>query len=376
MTIIVLYSNIILANASAKPFTGEEAGILDIIAKIDFQYVSRQSLWFFIGLVLMVVICFIDYENLGQYVKIIYIANVGFLLLLMIFGTEKGGAQGWFSLIGERTIQPSEFCKISLILMLGKMISTKIESNGGPLRFRDMPLLLLVLLVPFVIVARQPDLGTAAVYIVIFIGILFMAKTSFKIIGAFLGVGIISIPIAYQFLEDYQIKRLMPFLNAGDTSSQNSSAFDQVAQSKTMIGSGQVTGKGLFSEGTLTQLDYMPQRRTDFIFAVTAESVGFIGGIILLVLYFVLLFRLLYLASQAPTLFGSLIIVGVMSMLFFHIVENIGTTMGLLPQTGIPLPFFSYGGSNMLTNMIAIGFVQSVALRRQKKTLEPAITNF
>lgn len=170
----------------------------------------------------------------------------------------------------------------------------------------------------------------------------------------------------YPFLSEFRQERILSFL---DPSRDTSGTGYQVRYSKIAVGSGQVTGKGLFQEGAISQLDFVPEKHTDFIFSVTAESVGFVGCMFIIALYFVLILRLFYLAYKVTDRFGSLVIAGVASMLLFHIFENIGMTIGIMPVTGIPLPFLSYGGSSMLANMAAIGFVLNVVKRQQRTVL-------
>jgi rod shape determining protein RodA len=232
--------------------------------------------------------------------------------------------------------------------------------------FKDIALVCGIALVPVILAALQPDWGTAFVYICILVGILFASRISLKYVLTGLGLITVVAPIAYYFLmNDDQRSRIIVFLNpeAADSSAE---AY-QVTQSKLAIGSSGLTGKGLFKEGSLASLDYVPDRHTDFIFAVTVEAVGFIGGLILILLYFTLILRALYIATKARDKFGYLMVVGVVAMFTFHVIENIGMTMGVLPITGIPLPFMSYGGSSMLTNMIAFGIVLNVSMRRQTR---------
>ena len=211
----------------------------------------------------------------------------------------------------------------------------------------------------------QPDWGTAFVYICITLGILFAAKMSYKILGGIAILGAGGLFVAYKYLMgEWQQKRILTFLNpALDPTGSGM----HVAQSKVVIGSGQMLGKGLFQEGTLSQMGYLYEQQTDFIYASAAETFGFVGGIILITLYALLVIRLLYLATQAKDRMGMFIIVGVTCMYMAHIFENIGMTMGLMPVTGIPLPFVSYGGSSMLTNLLGLGLVECVAMRRGPK---------
>jgi rod shape determining protein RodA len=213
-------------------------------------------------------------------------------------------------------------------------------------------------------VAIQPDFGTATVFMAIIFGILFVAGISYKLLFGIIGAGVACIPLLwFGFLSDVQKNRILVFLNPGlDPLGEGY----HVTQSLIAIGSGQIYGKGLLTDNTLSQLNFLPAKHTDFIFSVTAEALGFMGGIIIILLYLALIIRTMKIASKSKDKFGALLVTGVASMIMFHIFENIGMTMGLMPVTGIPLPFMSYGGSSMWTNMIAYGMVLSVGMRRQK----------
>ncbi len=325
------------------------------------KYSMLQLLWVGVGLVAMTFVSIIDYRFYAEKYKWFYWGNIAVLFLLLVLGTATRGTVGWIKVIGERTIQPSELAKITIIIALSKVVSDKMRGNGEITRFTDLFSIFGYFGIPFVLIMLQPDWGTAFVYVCILAGILFIAKTSWKIILSIAGVGIASLPIAWLFMATWQKNRILNFFNP--LADVNGTGL-QVANAKLVIGSGQLTGKGLFAEGTLSKLGFLPDSHTDFIFSVTAETIGFVGGTILVVLYAALIFRMMYLAMKAPDTLGCLMIVGVASMFLFHIFENIGMNIGMMPVTGIPLPFMSYGGSSMLANFIAIGLVQNIALRR------------
>ena len=219
--------------------------------------------------------------------------------------------------------------------------------------------------VPFVLVVLQPDMGTAVVMLAIFVCILFISKISWKyVISAIVGAGVL-LPMSYFYiLNDDQKKRIDVFLNPALDETGTGIGM-QVIRSKQAIGSGQMYGKGYFSEGTLAQLKYVPERQTDFIFSGIVEGLGFVGGTVLIVAYFLLIFRWLWVALHAKDHLGTCIAIGGVGMLLAHVFENIGMTIGLMPVTGIPLPFISYGGSNLLANMMCVGLVLNVWMRRQ-----------
>jgi rod shape determining protein RodA len=257
-----------------------------------------------------------------------------------------------------------------MIIVMAKMISARTKNRDGGIKtIKDILPIIGVFIVPVGLILIQPDFGTVMVYAFTFFSMLFIAKTSLKIILGLLGCVGVTIPVAWLLLADWQKDRIYSFLGI---QTQNMSS-DQLKQlqyqansAQAAAGSGQIVGKGLFSMGAGNQLSSIPEKHTDFIFASTTEAVGFIGAALIIILYLILIGRTLYLATKAKDEFGTLIIVGVVAMTLFHIFENIGMNIGVMPITGIPLPFLSYGGSNLLTNMIAFGLVINVSMRRQR----------
>lgn len=259
------------------------------------------------------------------------------------------------------SLQPSEFAKIILIITMARIIDNfkKKETLNKP---QNILLLFLIIALPVFLIIKQPDYGTAMVILAMVSIMLFIGGIKWRyIIGVILSV-VIVIPIAYNYvLPDHAKARLEVFLNP---ESDPRGAGYNIIQSKLAVGSGQLWGMGLFN-GNQTQLGILPMKTTDFIFPVISEEMGFVVSSVVILLFVILLIRLINIAKTSKDSFGSLICIGVFAMIFAHFVENIGMGMGLLPITGIPLPFISYGGSSMLTNMIAIGLVMSVACRRK-----------
>lgn len=351
---ICLLSILIVGTATSS------SGTTTIVTK----YSMLQLLWVGVGLVAMTAVSMIDYRFYAEKYRWFYFGINIVLLGLLLLGTATRGTVGWIKVIGERTIQPSELAKITIIITLAKVVADKMGSKGKIEKFSDLIPIMGYFIIPFVLILLQPDWGTAFVFVCILAGILFVAKTSWKIILTILGTGVAALPIAWIFMASWQKDRIITFFNpASDTTG----AGLQVTNAKLVIGSGGLTGKGLFAEGTLSKLGFLPDCHTDFIFSVMAETFGFIGALILVILYITLILRMMYLASKAHDTLGCLMIVGVAAMFMFHIFENIGMNIGLMPVTGIPLPFMSYGGSSMLANFIAIGLVQNVSLRRDVK---------
>ena len=356
---------IAVANATASLFTGEENSVSEIVANLDVHTIRLQILWFLIGLTAMIIMTIPDYTAIGDFYIWIYAINILLLIVVVLASSETRGISGWFR-FGERGFQPSEVAKIAIIITLAKVVSNITENKGRITTLREIIPVLLYFVVPFGLIVIQPDMGTASVYVFILLGVLLVSNTSFKLLGllALAGAVAVFIIIVSGFLEDYQVSRLLAFFNP-DLAEEG--AKYNLEQAMIAIGSGGVTGKGLFAAGNMTQLDYVPESHTDFIFSVTIEAIGFIGGLILILLYMAVVFRCLYLAIRSKDHLGTYLIIGVMSMFMFHIFENMGMQMGAMPITGIPLPLMSYGGSNMLTTMAAFGLVLNVAMRSKRR---------
>lgn len=361
---LVLFGLITIGNVMAEPFTGNENSLADILNNLNSEYIGRQFVNFLVGVAALLVMLAIDYSLFRHAVKYIYIGNIALLVLVLLLSDKTRGVLGWFNL-GTRAFQPSEICKVTLILVLSDQAARIVEREGAVKTVKDMLVLLLYFAIPFALVVIQPDMGTAIVLLAIFICILFISKVSWKfIVTALVALAGIA-PLSYYYLlSDSQRQRIDIFLNpALDTTGVGAAL--QVNRSKTSIGSGQLFGKGYFTEGTLAQLKYVPERHTDFIFSGIVEGLGFVGGTVIIAAYFLLIMRWLWVSLHAKDHFGSCVAIGGMGMLLAHVFENIGMTIGLMPVTGIPLPFISYGGSNLLANMMCVGLVLNVWLRRQ-----------
>ena len=322
------------------------------------RFVLIQSVAFVLGLGAMTLMIYFRYTYLEKIRHLIFAAGIGMLLLVLVIGRLSHGMQGWIS-VGPITIQPSEIAKICFIITLSLHISKVKDTVNKPKTLLFLCLHLIAYTLP---VLLQPDLGTAFVFAVIFVFELFFSEISRKyIIGAIASVVAIS-PVIWLFLADYQRKRIISFFNP--ESDPTGSGY-HVLQSKLAIGSGQIFGRG-YIKGPQTQSGYLPEKQTDFIFSVIGEEAGLFGTIFITVILLIIVYRCFDNAkSCAHDTFGELLCVGVGSMLFFHIIENIGMCLGMMPITGIPLPFISYGGSNLVTCFTCIGLVQSVRMRRR-----------
>lgn len=314
-----------------------------------------QGVSFFLGLGIMLVLNKISYEHFEGFSAYIYGFCIAILLLVLVIGKSGDwGAQSWIR-IGPIGIQPSEIAKIGFILSFSHHLTTVQDTINKPLTL--LGLILHIGILVFLILL-QPDAGSAMVFGFIFIVLVFAAGISYKYILSALALGAVSLPLVYTFLlSPYQKHRIQVFFNPD--MDKLVSGYN-VIQSKIAVGSGKVYGKG-FLAGTQNQLGILPTKHTDFIFSTIAEEWGFIGAIFVTLLLFFIIFRCIRTAKKAGTLYGKYICLGVASMLIFHTFENIGMCIGLMPVTGIPLPFISYGGTSLITNMTALGIVLNIS---------------
>lgn len=326
------------------------------------DYFQRQVIWALLGMTVAAAVALFDYNLFRGYLPLIYFIAVFILFLVLVpgVGTTAMGAQRRIP-IGPFHFQSSEFAKILIILVLAAFLETKKGNIENP---NDLFIAFAMITIPSLLIFKQPDLGTAMVLVAVLLGMLLVGGTKFQYYVAIilLGILVFSLAIYFGLLSDYQMKRLVVFINP-DVDPR--SAGYNLAQSKIAIGSGQIFGKGLFS-GTQTNLKFLPERHTDFIFSVTGEKLGFVGSSFLIFLFFVLVVRAIMIATTAKNMFGALVSIGVASMWLFQIVVNIGMTIGIMPVTGIPLPFVSYGGSSMVANMMGVGLLLSVYSRRYR----------
>jgi rod shape determining protein RodA len=327
------------------------------------HYIKRQLLAMILGIVSIFFFVSIDYKLLGKlYIPIYVLCNL-LLVAVLVFGTDTGaggknwGSRSWLS-IGPITFQPAEIVKVGLIISLSKLIDKNKQNINDPLVLLKI---LLFAAVPIGLILLQPDAGTAAVFVFFVIVMLFAAKLNLRYFGYFLIIIIICLPIMWFSMKGYQRDRIFSFL---DPEHDTSGSGLQGRQAKIAIGSGKIFGRGLYN-GVQTQYGYVPEKQTDMIFAVVGEELGLLGGLLLFLLYFIMLYRLIRIARRTKDIFGSLMVIGFSAMFTIHIWENIGMNMGLMPITGIPLPFMSYGGTFLLVNMICIGISLSVGMKKE-----------
>ena len=369
MLLISLFGVVCIFSATSSQVTETPANIMEMLETQSITYPRLQLMWIGAGLIAMSVVIFFPYELYGQYANAIYAANIALLLItLLLAEAGRGGMVAFFNWGNDRGFQPSEIGKIAIIIAFAKAFSVRVKPI---MKFHDVIPLGIYMGIPLVLIIAQPDVGTALVYLAVFCVMVFVSGTNYKLIlGVLGGMVLLIIPVWYfmnnSSSDNFRFTRILIWL---DPESYPDEA-RQVINAQIAIGSGGVFGKGIVSPGSFASLGYISDDHTDFIFAVVCESFGLVGGCALVLGYALLIARLIILAIRTKDPYGSYLIVGVTAMLMFHIVENIGMVIGLLPVTGIPLPFVSYGGSNMLTNMMGIGLVLNVVMRSRQKELQ------
>jgi rod shape determining protein RodA len=323
---------------------------------IGFQ--TKQVYWIIAGLILMFLMSVVNYQAILENVHWFYIASILSLVAVAVVGKRVLGAKRWIPLPGGQHFQPSEWIKLVLILALAKYFS---DLAGRDITITDILKSFLIAGVPMLLVLKQPDLGTALTYVPVLIVALFLGGIKFKHAVAILMLGTVMIYPVWRFgLKPYQKQRLTSF---SEPEADPRGSGYQIQQSLIAVGSGGLTGKGAL-KGTQTQGAFIPIPYTDFIMAAFAEEHGFVGCLLVLLLYFIVLMRLIQNAQTAPDRAGTLIIMGVVAVLVFHILVNVGMVVGFMPVTGIPLPLMSYGGSSVLFTFLALGIVNNIRMRR------------
>jgi rod shape determining protein RodA len=331
---------------------------------------NSQILFFIVGFMLMLIVAFIDYNFIGKFYLLIYAFNLLLLIAVLLLGTRVNDATRWIKIAGIR-IQPSEFSKIMMIISIAKLLDKKKDE------INNIFVLIMVLafgLIPVLLIQKQPSLSASLVIVAILIIMIFVAKISYKYVVTVGALGISGIlfvlwdiqrkpPLLVdKILKPFQVTRILTMLSP---QAHTSTSYYQTQKSMSAIGSGQLYGKGLY-QGTLNQLSYLPEPHNDFIFSVIGEEFGFVGCSVILGLLFLIIIKCIFIAVKAEDFYGRCIVIGVAGMFAFQTFVHVGVTTGFLPNTGMPLPFVSYGGSSLWTNMIAIGLVLNVAMKRPK----------
>ncbi len=369
---IMLFSMIIIYSAT-KPAELLSAAGTQVSSGDPLSFVKRQFFNILCGLAAMGFMLYIHYEDLAKHVKLFYILNLIMLATVIFFGNSAMGATRWIS-IGPFRFQPSEFSKIIIIICFAAFLAQRNERLN---RLRDLIPCFAYIGLPMLLILKQPDLGTSLVFMAIMFGMLFAAGARPMLLAGLItgGLSLASLWIWSHLwfkahssfniwipLKPYQLERLIIFVNPWQD--WHGDGY-HVIQSQIAVGQGGFLGRGLF-QGSQTHGNFLPIQETDFIFSVVGEELGFVGAVVLLLLFFIIIYRCIFIGVNAKDNFGYLISVGVASMITFHVLVNVGMTIGIMPVTGLPLPMFSYGGSSMITNLIALGLLLNINMRRQK----------
>lgn len=325
------------------------------------QSVAKAVIFSLLGLGIMAAVAYFDYAWFGVLAPLLYLLTIGLLVLVLVIGHNILGGQRWVTIAGQK-FQVSEFAKVLMIVVLAKWFADRHDRIRSPLVLLGA---LILLVPPWALVYRQPDLGTSLVFVAIFFGMAFIAGVRLWQLASLVAVAIASFPLVWSYLQGYQRARLTAFL---DPYADPQGSGWNIIQSLIAIGSGETMGKGL-TAGTQSPLGYLPIAESDFVFAGLAEDLGFLGALILFALFAVLLIAALRIAFRARDPFGTYLAGGVVAMIAFQIVVNVGMAMSLMPVTGIPLPFISHGGSSLLSICLALGMLQSIAMRRDQDRL-------
>jgi len=328
-------------------------------AEPDILLFKKQLIWYGGGLVVMIGCFVFDYKQFERFATFIYLASVGSLLAVLLFGKYVAGSRRWLAL-GPFSLQPSEMAKVAVIIILARYFAKVINTDGFSLRDLMMPAFLTAL--PFGLIVRQPDLGTAMVIALIAGTMTLFVKIERRTLSWLIATFTLLVPLVWFFLRGYQKQRILTFLNPDR---DPLCAGYHIIQSKIAIGSGMLTGKG-FLKGTQNALSFLPEQHTDFIFSVLAEEWGLMGALTVIILFLIIIAWGLSIAGRCRDPFGTILSVGVTAMIAWQVLINIGMVMGLMPVVGVTLPFVSYGGSSIITMMMGIGLLMNVSMRRFK----------
>ncbi|MBM4275163.1 MAG: rod shape-determining protein RodA [Deltaproteobacteria bacterium] len=317
----------------------------------------KQLYWLGVGLLLMFLMVLYDYRHLEKAALMLFVLSLGLLVGVMVFGKMVSGSRRWL-VLGPITFQPSEVTKIAMVLLLARYFHRR--HRPDPLRFKDLLAPLGLVLAPVAIIAKQPDLGSAMLVFLTATSIMLFVGVHWRTLATSAAAMVVAAPLAWHFLRDYQKQRLLTFL---DPEKDPLGAGYHIIQSKIAVGSGQFWGKG-FLHGTQSQLYFLPEQHTDFVFSVFAEEWGFVGSALLVLLYMGVTLFGLNVARTSKDRFGQLLAVGVTALIFWQIFINLCMVTGLLPVVGIPLPLFSYGGSSFIVTWLAVGILLNIRMRR------------
>jgi len=349
LLILIIIASISVLNLYSATFPIRDAG--------GSQIFMKQIYWFLIGFAVLLIMTTFDYHVLERLAYPIYFLSLLLLIMVLIIGKVSSGSQRWLS-FGGVNLQPSEFAKIALIIILAKFFTE--HGEYAEYRLRDLWQPLLLIMVPCFLIIKEPDLGSSMVLLIISFSIILFMKIRWRSLLILVIASLFSAPFIWYNLKEYQQRRIITFLNP-DTDPLG--AGYHVIQSKIAVGSGLLWGKG-YLQGTQTRLHFLPEQHTDFAFSVLAEEWGFVGSVVLLTLYLFLVLWGINIAKNSKDKFGTVMAVGIVSIVFWHLVINVSMAIGLLPVVGVTLVLFSYGGSSILSTMIAMGLLMNISMRR------------
>jgi rod shape determining protein RodA len=350
ITVVLVLIGIVTIYSATRPLSAEEHPAFYI----------KQASWLILGIAALFLTVTFDYVWLNRFSLYLYIMGIVLLLSVFVIGKTGMGAQRWLS-FGPISFQPSEFFKLIYIIMLSKYLSIKESPINASVFFRTF---FLIAFLPFILLIKQPDLGTALIILIIFVSLVLIKGLNKKVLILFVIIGVISLPflgnIIWGGLKDYQKSRLVAFM---EPQVDPTGIGYHLNQSKITVGSGKFFGKG-YMQGTQGPFRFLPEKHTDFVFAIFAEEWGFLGSILLLFLYLILILRGLDTTSKAKDDFGRFLALGITLMFSIYFFVNVGMTLGIMPVVGIPLPFMSYGGTALLSNLISLGILINIRTRR------------
>jgi rod shape determining protein RodA len=317
----------------------------------------KQLMWYGAGFLIMIASFLVSYKRFDQYAYTAYAICIFLLVAVLLAGKVVAGSKRWL-VFGPISLQPSELAKVAVILVLARYYSRTVSTKG--MRLRDLVTPMVLIAVPFFLIVKQPDLGTAVIILLIAASLTVFIKIEKRAMIAIVSFGTVTIPMIWMLLKGYQKQRILTFL---EPDRDPLGAGYHIIQSKIAIGSGMLSGKG-FLKGTQNALSFLPEHQTDFIFSVLAEDWGFIGSAAVLLIYLILIVWSLNIAHGCRDPFGALLAIGITALISWEVFINIGMVMGLMPVVGIPLPFISYGGSAILCMMVCIGILMNISMRK------------
>jgi len=357
---LAIFGVLAVSVATYTTSSSSDASLLNHI--VESSYSMRQAIFLLIAPLVIGVMASLPYDFLRRRASLFYYISL-FILVVVLLTNGAEGVKAWVDIIWGFTVQPTEFAKLAMILILARTLARYDRPMSN---MREFWKIMMIVAWPALLTMAQGEMGTLLVMVFIFGIMLYFGNVSLKLLIGMVGVAALAVLAVYGLAvasgsDNYRLQRILSFFNPEMYAQTD--AFQQT-QSKMAIGSGGLNGIGMFVDGSMSQLNSVPEDWTDFIFSTIGEAFGFVGCAGVLVLYFLLISRMIYLARFTKDKYGQLVIIGVMSMFLFHVFQNIAMTIGLMPITGIPLPFLSYGGSNMVTNMAGIGMVLNVVKNR------------